>query len=78
MRLNDDEDCLTCGYCKSVFYPSKDDEGVSVLEVESGEECPVPVPLVRLVTAIPRPAPVSTSLTGPLISAATVSPPLLV
>jgi len=41
MRLNSDEDHLKCEYCKSVFFPSKDDEGVSVLEVESGEECPV-------------------------------------
>jgi Zn-finger nucleic acid-binding protein len=41
MKLNADEDHLKCEYCKSIFFPSKDDEGVSVLEVESGEECPV-------------------------------------
>lgn len=41
MRLNADQDYLKCDYCKSIFFPSKDDEGVSVLEVESGEACPV-------------------------------------
>ena len=31
MRLNADEDYLKCDYCKSIFFPAKDDEGVSVL-----------------------------------------------
>ena len=41
MHLNSDEDHLKCDYCKSIFFPAKDDEGVSVLEVDSGETCPI-------------------------------------
>lgn len=48
MRLNADEDYLKCDYCKSIFFPAKDDEGVSVLAVASGEACPVcAVPLIH-------------------------------
>ena len=41
MRLNSDADHFECEYCKSLFFPSKNDEGVSVLAVASGESCPV-------------------------------------
>ena len=41
MRLNADEDYLKCEYCKSIFFPAKDDEGVSVLAVDSEEQCPI-------------------------------------
>jgi Zn-finger nucleic acid-binding protein len=52
MRLNADEDYLKCDYCKSIFFPAKDDEGVSVLQVVSEEECPVcAVPLMHAAVA---------------------------
>ena len=44
----------------------------------SVEYCQVPVPLLRLVTAIPLTAPLSTSLTWPLIKVETRSPLLVV
>ena len=48
MRLNADADYLKCDYCKSIFFPAKDDEGVSVLAVASEESCPIcAVPLMR-------------------------------
>jgi uncharacterized CHY-type Zn-finger protein len=57
MRLNADEDCLKCDYCKSVFFPAKDDEGVSVLAVASDEACPIcAVPLMHAALA-PTPDP---------------------
>ena len=52
MRLNSDADHLNCEYCKSIFFPAKDDEGVSVLTVASGESCPVcAVPLMHAALA---------------------------
>ncbi len=52
MRLNADKDYLKCDYCKSVFFPAKDDEGVSVLAVASGEDCPIcAVPLMQAALA---------------------------
>ncbi|HEY1580056.1 MAG TPA: zf-TFIIB domain-containing protein [Terracidiphilus sp.] len=52
MRLNSDADHLNCDYCKSIFFPAKDDEGVSVLAVSSGESCPVcAVPLMHAALA---------------------------
>lgn len=52
MRLNSDEDYLKCDYCKSIFFPVKDDEGVSVLQVASDDACPVcAVPLMHAALA---------------------------
>jgi len=52
MRLNADEDHLNCDYCKSIFFPSKNDEGVSVLAVTSDELCPIcAVPLMHAALA---------------------------
>lgn len=52
MRLNADADHLNCDYCKSIFFPAKDDEGVSVLAVSSGESCPIcDVPLMHAALA---------------------------
>jgi len=41
MRLAADDDCWRCDYCKSVFFPAKNDDGVSVLGVPSDESCPI-------------------------------------
>lgn len=52
MRLNTDEDHFRCDYCKAVFFPAKDDEGVSVLAIPSGEDCPIcAVPLMHAALA---------------------------
>jgi Zn-finger nucleic acid-binding protein len=52
MRLNSDEDHLKCDYCKSIFFPEKNDEGVSVLAVASDESCPVcAIPLMHAALA---------------------------
>lgn len=41
MRLEADKDCFTCEYCHSIFFPEKDAEGVSVLQAESDQNCPI-------------------------------------
>jgi len=52
MRLNADADHLKCDYCKSIFFPEKNDEGVSVLAVASDEACPIcAVPLMQAALA---------------------------
>lgn len=52
MRLYSDADHFQCDYCKSVFFPAKDDEGVSVLTADSDEACPVcAVPLMHAALA---------------------------
>jgi Zn-finger nucleic acid-binding protein len=52
MRLAVDDDCWRCDYCKSVFFPAKNDDGVSVLGVASDEACPVcAIPLMHAALA---------------------------
>jgi Zn-finger nucleic acid-binding protein len=52
MRLEPDKDCLSCDYCKSIFFPAKDDDGVSVLGVPSDQSCPVcAIPLMNAALA---------------------------
>jgi len=52
MRLHADEDCLKCDYCKSIYFPSKGDDGVAVLGVPAEEACPVcAIPLVHAAMA---------------------------
>ena len=48
MRLEPDKDCLTCDYCKNIFFPQKNDDGVSVFPEKSDLACPVcSVPLMH-------------------------------
>ena len=48
MRLEADKDCLQCDYCHNIFFPEKDDEGVSVFPEASDDTCPVcDVPLMH-------------------------------
>jgi len=48
MRLNTDEDHLKCDYCKTIFFPDKNDEGVGVLAIASEEPCPIcAIPLMH-------------------------------
>ena len=49
MRLEDGRDSLICDYCKQVYAPEEDEEGVRVLGDESTLECPVCA--IRLVQA---------------------------
>jgi len=41
MHLKADADSYACDYCRSVYLPEKDDNGVRVLDEASGELCPV-------------------------------------
>jgi Zn-finger nucleic acid-binding protein len=48
MRLEPEKDCLQCDYCHNIFFPQKDDEGVSVFPEASEDTCPVcNVPLMN-------------------------------
>lgn len=52
MRLDSDDDHFRCEYCKSVFFPAKDDEGVSVLTTAADEACPIcAIPLMHAALA---------------------------
>jgi Zn-finger nucleic acid-binding protein len=55
MRLEADKECLTCDYCKSIYFPEKDDDGVRVLAVPAAESCPVcGIPLLHAILARER------------------------
>jgi len=41
MKLKSDMQSLKCEYCLSVYFPEKNDDGVRVLEEQSGQDCPV-------------------------------------
>jgi Zn-finger nucleic acid-binding protein len=41
MRLEPDKDCLTCDYCKNMFFPQAGDDGVRVFPEKSEDACPV-------------------------------------
>jgi Zn-finger nucleic acid-binding protein len=48
MRLQPAASGLACDYCKNIFFPEKDDEGVSVFPEASDETCPVcAIPLMH-------------------------------
>lgn len=48
MRLHDGRECMTCDYCKSVYFPEKNEDGVRMLGEASELSCPVcAVPLGR-------------------------------
>jgi len=48
MSLRDGRECLTCDYCKSVYFPEKNDDGIRVLGELSELSCPVcAVPLAK-------------------------------
>lgn len=48
MRVETAKDCLECDYCKYIYFPQKDDEGVSVFPEKADESCPVcAVPLMH-------------------------------
>jgi Zn-finger nucleic acid-binding protein len=48
LNLESDQESLTCDYCKSIYLPEQDDEGVRVLGEADGASCPVcVVPLMH-------------------------------
>ena len=48
MRLEEDKEFLRCDYCKNIFFPEKNDDGVRVLIELSELACPAcAVPLVH-------------------------------
>jgi Zn-finger nucleic acid-binding protein len=50
MRLLDGRECLTCDYCKSEYFPEKNEDGIRVLDGRSELSCPVcAVPLAHAI-----------------------------
>jgi len=48
MKLKSDMQSFKCEYCQGVYFPEKNDDGVRVLEEQSGHDCPVcSVPLMH-------------------------------
>jgi len=48
MRLESGRECLTCDYCRNVYFPEKNDDGVRVLGEPAAEACPVyGIPLMQ-------------------------------
>lgn len=48
MSLEGDQESLTCAYCKSIYLPEADDEGVRILGPAEDAPCPVcAVPLMH-------------------------------
>jgi Zn-finger nucleic acid-binding protein len=41
MRLEPGAESLTCAYCRSIYFPDKNDDGVRVLGQATDEPCPV-------------------------------------
>ena len=40
LRLEEDKDHAICDYCKNLYFPEKNEEGVRVLGQESDQDCP--------------------------------------
>ena len=52
MRLKPDMESFKCDYCQSVYFPEKNDDGVRVLNEQSGQDCPLcSAPLMRATLA---------------------------
>ena len=41
MRLEEDKESFTCDYCRNVFFPEKNEDGVRVLDQDPARACPV-------------------------------------
>jgi Zn-finger nucleic acid-binding protein len=52
MRLEADQDSMQCMYCRNIYLPEKDDQGVSVFPEMSEDICPVcAIPLANAALA---------------------------
>jgi Zn-finger nucleic acid-binding protein len=50
MRLKPDMESYKCDYCLSIYFPEKNEDGVRVLDEQSGQDCPVcKLPLMHAV-----------------------------
>ncbi|MGA7832656.1 MAG: hypothetical protein WCA21_16995 [Terracidiphilus sp.] len=50
MRLKPDMESYKCDYCQSTYFPEKNDDGVRVLDEQSGQDCPLcKLPLMHAV-----------------------------
>src|ERR1035441_5178506 len=48
LSLEGDQESLTCDYCKSIYLPDPDDEGVRLLGEAEGASCPIcAIPLMH-------------------------------
>jgi Zn-finger nucleic acid-binding protein len=55
MHLKPDMESFRCDYCRSVYLPEKNDEGVRVLDEVVGEACPIcNIPLMHAAVAKER------------------------
>jgi Zn-finger nucleic acid-binding protein len=55
LRLEGDLEDLACEYCKNIYYPEKNDEGVRVLSEDAEEACPIcAIPLMHAIVARER------------------------
>jgi Zn-finger nucleic acid-binding protein len=41
LNIEGEQGALTCDYCKSIYYPEKNDDGVRVLGEDAEEACPI-------------------------------------
>jgi Zn-finger nucleic acid-binding protein len=55
LNLDGDPNDFVCNYCKSLYYPEKNDDGVRVLGEPSKHACPVcAVPLMQAIVGFER------------------------
>jgi Zn-finger nucleic acid-binding protein len=55
LRLEGDQESLACDYCKNIYYPEKNDDGVRVLSEAAEESCPIcAIPLNYAIVARER------------------------
>jgi len=48
LSLEGDQESLTCDYCKAIYLPDQDDEGVRLLGEAEGASCPIcAIPLMH-------------------------------
>ncbi len=55
LRLEGNDEGFACDYCKNIYYPDKNDDGVRVLGEPAPETCPVcAIPLMHAILAHER------------------------
>ncbi len=55
LRLEGDQEGLACDYCKSIYYPEKNDQGIQMLGEAAEETCPIcAIPLMHAIFARER------------------------
>lgn len=55
LRLEGVQEALACDYCKNIYYPEKQEDGVRVLGEAAAEACPIcAIPLMHAILARER------------------------